>query len=54
MKQKDKDSQVDVVGTHAAMLSISEVGLGSLLHAFHIPFSGYFLSLNPAGLNHLL
>ncbi len=46
MKRQDKDSQVDIVGTHAAMLSISEVGLGSLLHAFHIPFSGYFLSLN--------
>lgn len=28
------------------MLSLTEVGLGSLLHAFHVPFSGHFLSLN--------
>jgi hypothetical protein len=42
----EKDPQVDVVGKHAALLSISEVGLGSLLHAYCIPFSGHFLSLN--------
>ncbi len=41
-----KKSQVDIVGSHAAMLSIAEVGLGSLLHSLHIPFTGFFLSLN--------
>jgi len=46
MNNKEKDSQVDIVGSHAALLSITEVGLGSLLHSFHLPFSGHFLSLN--------
>ncbi len=46
MKTKENDSQVTVVGSHAAMLSIAEVGLGSLLHSLHIPFTGFFLSLN--------
>lgn len=32
--------------TYAGMLSLTEMGIGSLLHAFHIPFSGHFLSLN--------
>lgn len=30
----------------AIQLSLTEIGLGSFLHAFHIPFSGFFLSLN--------
>lgn len=46
MPMKEKDSQVDVIGSHAAMLSLTEVGVGSLLHTFHLPFSGHFLSLN--------
>lgn len=46
MDTKEKDSQVDIIGSHAAMLSITEIGLGSLLHSFHMPFTGYFLSLN--------
>ncbi len=46
MNTNEKESQVDVVGSHAAMLSIAEVGLGSLLHSLHIPFTGFFLSLN--------
>ncbi len=46
MESEKKESQVDVVGSHAAMLSIAEIGLGSLLHSLHIPFSGFFLSLN--------
>lgn len=46
MTMKERDSQVDVIGSHAAMLSLTEVGLGSLLHSFHIPFSGHFLSFN--------
>lgn len=43
---KEQESQVDVVGSHAALLSLTEVGLGSLLHAFLVPFAGHFLSLN--------
>lgn len=31
---------------YSGLLSVAEVGLGSILHAFHIPFRGYFLSLN--------
>ena len=46
MEEKTKQSYVDVCGTYAAFLSISEVGVGSLLHTFHVPFSGHFLSLN--------
>lgn len=46
MDTKEKDPQVDIIGSHAAMLSITEIGLGSLLHSFHMPFTGYFLSLN--------
>ena len=34
------------VGRDAAVLSAVEIGLGSVLHAFKIPFSGHFLSLN--------
>ncbi len=30
------------------MLTVVEVGFGSFLHAFHIPFSGHVLSLNQA------
>jgi len=30
----------------AALLTLSEVGLGSFLHAFHVPLAGHFLSLN--------
>lgn len=31
---------------HAAVLGTIEVGLGSILHTFHIPMAGHFLSLN--------
>lgn len=30
----------------SVLLALSETGIGSLLHAWSIPFSGYFLSLN--------
>ena len=33
-------------GEQAALLSLIEMGLGSLLHSFKIPLSGQFLSLN--------
>jgi hypothetical protein len=46
MKEKKEQSYVDVCGSYAAFLSLSEVGVGSFLHTFHIPFSGHFLSLN--------
>lgn len=34
------------IGTCAAQISLVEIGLGSLLHAFKVPFAGMFLSLN--------
>jgi hypothetical protein len=39
-------SSFDPVANCGALLSAVEVGLGSVLHAFHIPFSGHCLSLN--------
>lgn len=30
----------------AALLALSEVGLGSIMHAWHLPLTGYILSLN--------
>jgi len=36
----------DAVVANAALLSAVEIGLGSFLHAFHIPMAGHFLSLN--------
>ncbi len=37
---------VKILGKHAALLSMIEVGLGSFLHAFRLPLSGQILSLN--------
>ncbi len=34
------------LGRYATLLSLTEIGLGSLLHAFYVPFAGHFLSLN--------
>jgi len=42
---KGKD-WIDIAGREAALLSAVEIGLGSLLHSFKIPLTGYFLSLN--------
>jgi hypothetical protein len=39
-------SLADKVGGDAAFLATVEVGLGGLLHAFHVPLSGNFLALN--------
>ena len=36
----------DLASRYAVQLSLMEIGLGSFLHAFHIPFSGFLLSLN--------
>ena len=43
---KKSKSDIDHIGRNAALLSAVEIGLGSFLHALHIPFSGHFLSLN--------
>ena len=40
------ESPLDILSRDAALLSVVEVGLGSLLHAAHIPLRGHLLSLN--------
>jgi hypothetical protein len=42
----EKLTTIDLQTQTATHLSAIELGLGSLLHAFKIPFSGHFLSLN--------
>lgn len=42
----EENKKVEIVGHYGATLSLIEVGLGSLLHAFKVPFSGVLLSLN--------
>lgn len=37
---------LNIASSCALQLSLMEIGLGSFLHAFHIPFSGFLLSLN--------
>lgn len=37
---------LEQIGIHATALSVAEVGLGSIMHALHIPFAGFLLSLN--------
>jgi hypothetical protein len=37
---------VESLGNYGAVLSLIEVGFGSLLHSLHVPFAGVFLSLN--------
>lgn len=34
------------IGIQSGKLSLIEIGIGSLLHTFKVPFTGYFLSLN--------
>lgn len=41
-----ENKKIEIIGDYGATLSLIEVGLGSLLHAFHVPFSGILLSLN--------
>ena len=43
MEEKRK---IEILGNYGALLSIIEVGLGSLLHSLFIPFAGHLLSLN--------
>jgi hypothetical protein len=42
----EENKKVEILGQYGSTLSIIEVGLGSILHTFHIPFSGVLLSLN--------
>ncbi len=42
----DENKNIEIIGQYGATLSIIEVGLGSMLHTFHVPLSGVFLSLN--------
>jgi len=42
----EKNAVIDSASKSAVQLSLMEIGLGSFLHAFRIPFSGFFLSLN--------
>lgn len=42
----EEQKKIEIVGHYGATLSLIEVGLGSLLHAFKVPFSGQLLSLN--------
>jgi hypothetical protein len=42
----EDSKKIEIVGHYGATLSLIEVGLGSLLHAFKVPFSGILLSLN--------
>ncbi len=37
---------INHIGKQAALLSAIEIGLGSILHSFRLPFSGHTLSLN--------
>lgn len=43
---EEEEKNVSVVSRTAALQSVAEVGLGSVLHSFHVPFGGHFLSLN--------
>ena len=47
-KIHSSDKSIEKISGAAAILSLTEIGLGSLLHSFKIPFSGHFLSLNQA------
>lgn len=42
----EENKKIEIVGHYGATLSLIEIGLGSLLHAFKVPFSGILLSLN--------
>lgn len=46
-------SDQEIVISHTAMLGASEIGVGSVLHAFRVPFRGFFLSLNQCAILNL-
>lgn len=45
-ERRDAPQEMDVVTDLAVTLSIVEIGLGSVVHGFKIPFGGHVLSLN--------
>ena len=42
----EESDRIEMLGYYGATLSLIEIGLGSVLHAFKIPLSGALLSLN--------
>lgn len=46
MPEVSSSKKIEALGNYGAFLSLIEVGLGSILHTFKIPFTGLFLSLN--------
>lgn len=42
----DKSKDIEAIGHYGALLATIEIGLGSLLHSFKFPLTGFFLSLN--------
>ena len=45
-KSSPQSERIELIAHYAAGLSLTEVSFGSLLHSFHVPLSGDFLSLN--------
>ena len=46
MENAENSARIELIGKYSAALSLIEVALGSILHSFHVPFSGNLLSLN--------
>lgn len=46
MDQAPEYTRIELIGKYSAGLSLIEVALGSVLHSFHVPLTGDFLSLN--------
>jgi hypothetical protein len=44
--QIESSKEDGIITLYSSLLSVAEIGLGSILHALHIPFRGHFLSLN--------
>ena len=44
--EKNPPSTIDIAVRYTTELTLMEIGLGSFLHSFHIPFSGHLLALN--------
>ncbi len=43
---ENTNSDSKIILQYTFLLSITEVGLGALIHGLHIPLGGHFLSLN--------
>lgn len=46
VETKTQNQDINQAGACAGVQATTEVGLGSFLHAYHVPFSGHLLSLN--------